>query len=55
MFLQAVKMKPEGDYFITGGDNRVVQVWRTHDHNLMYTFPLCDASILALDLAHEQR
>ena len=53
--MQAVKMKPEGDYFVTGGDNRVVQVWRTHDHKLMHTFPLCDASILALDLAHEQR
>ncbi|XP_071511589.1 neurobeachin-like isoform X5 [Diadema antillarum] len=53
--LHAVKMKPEGDYFVTGGDNRVVQVWRTHDHKLMHTFPLCDASILALDLAHEQR
>nr|XP_054755554.1 neurobeachin-like [Lytechinus pictus] len=53
--LHAVRMKPEGDYFITGGDNRVVQVWRTHDHKLMHTFPLCDASILALDLAHEQR
>ncbi|XP_022098981.1 neurobeachin-like isoform X3 [Acanthaster planci] len=53
--VNAIRFKHEGDYFLTGGDNRQVQVWRTFDHNLMYSFPLCDASILAIDMAHEQR
>ncbi|XP_033105986.1 lipopolysaccharide-responsive and beige-like anchor protein [Anneissia japonica] len=53
--INALRMKSEGDYFITGGEGKVVQVWRTHDLQLMYTFPLCDASILALDIAHGQR
>ncbi|XP_071786935.1 neurobeachin-like isoform X3 [Asterias amurensis] len=53
--VNAMRFKHEGDYFLTAGDNRQVQVWRTYDHNLMYSFPMCDASILALDMAHEQR
>ncbi|XP_071951821.1 neurobeachin-like isoform X2 [Antedon mediterranea] len=53
--INALRMKAEGDYFITGGDGKVVQVWRTHDLQLMYSFPLCDASILALDIAYGQK
>ncbi|KAJ8028510.1 Neurobeachin [Holothuria leucospilota] len=53
--INAIKLKPEGDYFLAAGENRCVQVWRSHDHELMHTLPVCDASVLALDLAHDKR
>ncbi|XP_071847278.1 neurobeachin-like isoform X4 [Apostichopus japonicus] len=53
--VNAIKLKPEGDYFLAAGENRSVQVWRSHDHTLMHTLPVCDAAVLALDLAHDKR
>ncbi|KAK2169770.1 hypothetical protein LSH36_7g14012 [Paralvinella palmiformis] len=38
-----------------GGDNGVVEVWRTHDLNVLYTYPACDSSVRSLALSHDQR
>ena len=44
-----------GEYLITGGDNGVADVWRTHDLTLLYSYPKCDGSIHSLSLSHDER
>ena len=40
---------------ILSGDAGVVEVWRTHDFTLLYTFPQCDSSIRSLALTHDHK
>ena len=48
-------MSRDGQYLMIGGDNGIVEVWRTHDLNVLYTYPTCDSSVRALALSHDQR
>ncbi|CAH1776878.1 unnamed protein product [Owenia fusiformis] len=48
-------MSRDGQYLMMAGDNGIVEVWRTHDLNLLYTYPTCDTRIHSLALAHDQR
>nr|XP_006812132.1 PREDICTED: neurobeachin-like [Saccoglossus kowalevskii] len=53
--LQTIRCTPDGEYFLTAGDNKVIEVWRTFDFKHLYTFPYCDHSILHLSLSHDMR
>jgi WD40 repeat protein len=48
-------MSRDGQYLIMAGDNGIVEVWRTHDLNVLYTYPTCDSSVRSLALSHDQR
>ena len=48
-------MSRDGQYLILGGDSGVVEVWRTHDLSVVYTFPACDSSVRSLALSFDQR
>ena len=48
-------MSRDGQYLMIGGDNGIVEVWRTHDLNVLYTYPTCDSSVRSLALSHDQR
>lgn len=48
-------MSRDGQYLILGGDNGVVEVWRTHDLSVVYTYPACDSSVRSLALSFDQR
>jgi len=45
----------DGQYLLMAGDNGIVEVWRTHDLNVLYTYPTCDSSVRSLALSHDQR
>ncbi|KAK2185649.1 hypothetical protein NP493_229g03011 [Ridgeia piscesae] len=53
--VQCMITSRDGQYFIMGGDNGIVEVWRTYDLNVLYTYPTCDSSIRSLALSHDQR
>ncbi|XP_078601403.1 neurobeachin-like isoform X5 [Branchiostoma floridae x Branchiostoma japonicum] len=48
-------LSADGQYLVTGGDNRIVEVWQTSNFKLLYTFPGVDSSVRALDLTHDQK
>ena len=48
-------MSRDGQYLMLGGDHGIVEVWRTHDLNVLYTYPTCDSSVRSLALSHDQR
>ena len=52
---QCMIMSRDGQYLMIGGDNGIVEVWRTHDLNVLYTYPTCDSSVRSLALSHDQR
>ncbi|XP_064636479.1 neurobeachin-like isoform X3 [Lineus longissimus] len=53
--VQSLTLSRDGAYMIMGGDNGIVEVWRTHDLNLLYTYPTCDSSVRSLALSHDQK
>jgi WD40 repeat protein len=54
-FEQCMIMSRDGQYLLLGGDSGVVEVWRTHDLSVVYTFPACDSSVRSLALSFDQR
>lgn len=55
LHLQCMIMSRDGQYLMMAGDNGIVEVWRTHDLNVLYTYPTCDSSVRSLALSHDQR
>ena len=53
--LQCMIMNRDGQYLLMGGDNGIVEVWRTHDLTVLYTYPACDSSIRSLALSQDQK
>ncbi|KAL3880046.1 hypothetical protein ACJMK2_032318, partial [Sinanodonta woodiana] len=53
--IQAIILSRDGQYIMMGGDGGVVEVWRSHDLTLLYTYPTCDSSIRALALSHDHK
>jgi hypothetical protein len=53
--LQCMIMSRDGQYLLMGGDIGVVEVWRTHDLKLLYSYPACDSSVRSLALSFDQR
>lgn len=53
--LQCMIISRDGQYLLMAGDNGIVEVWRTHDLNVLYTYPTCDSSVRSLALSHDQR
>lgn len=45
----------DGQYMMLGGDSGIVEVWRSHDLTLLYTYPPCDSSIKSLALTHDHK
>lgn len=45
----------DGQYMMLGGDSGIVEVWRSHDLTLLYTYPPCDSSIRSLALTHDHK
>lgn len=52
---QAQTLSRDGQYLILSGDGGVVEVWRSHDFTLLYTYPQCDSSIRSLALTHDHK
>lgn len=48
-------MNRDGQYLMVGGDNGVVEVWRSYDLTVLYSFPTCDSSVRSLALSHDQK
>jgi len=48
-------MSRDGQYLMLGGDNGMVEVWRSHDLTQLYTYPQCDSSICSLALTHDHK
>ncbi|KAL5011719.1 hypothetical protein ScPMuIL_010270 [Solemya velum] len=53
--IQTMILSRDGQYMMIGGDGGVVEVWRSHDLTLLYTYPTCDSSIRALSLTHDHK
>ncbi|CAC5374330.1 Neurobeachin-like protein 2,WD repeat and FYVE domain-containing protein 3,Lipopolysaccharide-responsive and beige-like anchor protein,Protein FAN,BEACH domain-containing protein C2,Neurobeachin-like protein 1,BEACH domain-containing protein lvsE,Beige protein homolog 1,BEACH domain-containing protein lvsD,WD repeat-and FYVE domain-containing protein 4,BEACH domain-containing protein lvsB,BEACH domain-containing protein B,BEACH domain-containing protein C1,BEACH domain-containing protein lvsC,BEACH domain- len=53
--IQTIILSRDGQYIMLGGNSGVVEVWRSHDLNLLYTYPPCDSSILSLALTHDHK
>ncbi|PVD34451.1 hypothetical protein C0Q70_05725 [Pomacea canaliculata] len=51
----AQTLSRDGQYLILSGDGGVVEVWRSHDFTLLYTYPQCDSSIRSLALTHDHK
>ena len=45
----------DGQYMMMGGASGVVEVWRSHDLTLLYTYPPCDSVIKSLALTHDHK
>lgn len=45
----------DGQYMMLGGSSGIVEVWRSHDLTLLYTYPPCDSSIRSLALTHDHK
>ncbi|XP_062597787.1 neurobeachin-like isoform X2 [Saccostrea cucullata] len=45
----------DGQYMMLGGNSGIVEVWRSHDLTLLYTYPPCDSSIRSLALTHDHK
>ncbi|XP_013420037.2 neurobeachin [Lingula anatina] len=45
----------DGQYLLTAGERGVVDIWRTHDLNILYSYPQCDSKICSLALSHDQK
>ena len=52
---QAACLSRDGQYMMMGGANGVVEVWRTHDLTLLYTYPQCDSAICSICLSHDHK
>ena len=52
---QCMIMNRDGQYLMVGGDNGVVEVWRSYDLTVLYSFPTCDSSVRSLALSHDQK
>lgn len=53
--IQAMTLSRDGQYLMLGGDSGVVEVYRSHDLNLLYSYPACDSSICSLALSHDHK
>lgn len=53
--IHTIILSRDGQYIMLGGNSGVVEVWRAHDLNLLYTYPPCDSSILSLALTHDHK
>ncbi|XP_052793628.1 neurobeachin-like isoform X3 [Mya arenaria] len=53
--VQAMTLSRDGQYLMMGGDSGIVEVWRSHDLTLLYTYPACDSSICSLALSHDHK
>lgn len=53
--IETVILSRDGQYMMMGGQNGVVEVWRSHDLTLLYTYPPCDSSIKSLALTHDHK
>ncbi|KAK3099516.1 hypothetical protein FSP39_005633 [Pinctada imbricata] len=53
--IQAMILSRDGQYMMMGGSSGVVEVWRSHDLTLLYTYPPCDSSICSLALTHDHK
>lgn len=45
----------DGQYVMMGGDSGVVEVYRSHDLTLLYSYPACDSCICSLALSHDHK
>lgn len=54
-FFQCLLLSRDGEYLMTGGDKRIVEVWRTFNLALLYAFPACESSVRSLALSHDQK
>lgn len=53
--IQCLILSRDGEYLMTGGDNGIIEVWRTFNLALLYAFPSCDNSVRSLALTHDQK
>lgn len=53
--IQAMCLSRDGQYMMIGGNNGVVEVWRSHDLTLLYTYPQCDSAICSICLSHDHK
>ncbi|KAK6172415.1 hypothetical protein SNE40_016068 [Patella caerulea] len=53
--INSMILSRDGQYLMLGGDNGVVEVWRSHDFTLLYSYPTCDSSIRSLALTHDHK
>ncbi|ESN92414.1 hypothetical protein HELRODRAFT_181462 [Helobdella robusta] len=53
--IQCMIMNRDGQYLILSGDNGVVEVWRSYDLTVLYSYPKCDSSVRSLALSHDQK
>ncbi|XP_053400196.1 neurobeachin-like isoform X2 [Mercenaria mercenaria] len=53
--IQAMTLSRDGQYLMLGGDNGVVEVYRSHDLTLLYSYPACDSCICSLALSHDHK
>ena len=54
-YFQAACLSRDGQYMMMGGASGVVEVWRTHDLTLLYTYPQCDSAICSICLSHDHK
>ncbi|CAD5116250.1 DgyrCDS5159 [Dimorphilus gyrociliatus] len=53
--VSAMCMSRDGQYLLVGSLAGIVQVWRTHDLNVLHTFPEGDAKVRSIALSHDQK
>ncbi|XP_060594313.1 neurobeachin-like isoform X2 [Ruditapes philippinarum] len=53
--IQAMTLSRDGQYLMLGGDSGVVEVYRSHDLTLLYSYPACDSCICSLALSHDHK
>ncbi|KAH9492658.1 hypothetical protein Btru_024409 [Bulinus truncatus] len=54
-YIQSLILSRDGQYMLLGGNGGVVEVWRAHNLEHLYTYPVCDSSIRSLALTHDHR
>ncbi|XP_055893443.1 neurobeachin-like isoform X6 [Biomphalaria glabrata] len=54
-YIQSLILSRDGQYLLLGGNGGVVEVWRAHNFEHLYTYPVCDSSIRSLALTHDHR
>lgn len=55
VLFQTMILSRDGQYMMLGGNSGIVEVWRSHDLTLLYTYPPCDSSIRSLALTHDHK
>lgn len=53
--VQCFLMSRDGEYLITGGENGIVEIWRTFNLSHLYAFVAANSSIKSIAMSHDQK